>query len=186
MWNSLHRLFEVTLTDGGRASISADNPVMRSSSRRHSVARPSITRTIRGDRTSGGVARMHGNSARKNRSPCRMAMPALQQERADLIDDAGALADQPLAHPVERLQVELLGGLRRNELHRWALHHLGDRLRIAEVVLLGHPLPASLAGAAGARPDHSISRRGGWPRCDGFRSSAAELPPQISLIPIKI
>src|SRR6266496_5919406 len=32
--------------------------------------------------------------------------------------------------------VELIGGLRRHELHRWPLHGLGDRLRVAEVVLL--------------------------------------------------
>src|ERR1700745_2306790 len=32
--------------------------------------------------------------------------PALQQESADLIDDAGALTDQSLAHPMQRLQVE--------------------------------------------------------------------------------
>ena len=61
---------------------------------------------------------------------------ALQQESADLIDDAGALADQPLTHTVQCLQVELIGSLRRDELHRWTLHRLGDRLRIAEVVLL--------------------------------------------------
>jgi hypothetical protein len=57
---------------------------------------------------------------------------ALQQEGADLIDDAGALTDQPLAHPVQRLQVELVG----DELHGRALHRLGDRFRIAIVVLL--------------------------------------------------
>ena len=38
----------------------------------------------------------------------------LQQERADLIDDAGALTDQSLPHPVQRLQVELLGALGRD------------------------------------------------------------------------
>ena len=58
----------------------------------------------------------------------------LQQEDADLIDDAGALTDQPLPHAVERLQVELLGGLGRNELHRRTLHRLGECLGIAEVV----------------------------------------------------
>src|SRR6266496_4992067 len=61
---------------------------------------------------------------------------ALEKEGADLIDNAGALANQPLAHAVQRLQVELIGGLRRYELHRWPLHRLGDRLRVAEVVLL--------------------------------------------------
>jgi hypothetical protein len=34
------------------------------------------------------------------------------------------------------LQVKLVGSLGRNELHGRALHRLGDRLRIAEVVLL--------------------------------------------------
>ena len=37
---------------------------------------------------------------------------------------------------MQRLQVELIGGLRRDELHRWPLHRFGDRLRITEVVLL--------------------------------------------------
>ena len=40
------------------------------------------------------------------------------------------------AMSAEGLQVELIGGLRRHELHRRPLHRLGDRLRIAEVVLL--------------------------------------------------
>jgi hypothetical protein len=61
---------------------------------------------------------------------------ALQQEGADLIDDAGTLADQALADAVQGLQVKLVGGLGRNELHGRALHRLGNRLRSAEVVLL--------------------------------------------------
>src|SRR5262249_52508334 len=115
-----------------KTSISLDRPSMRSSSRRQSPARSSSTRTMRGDKPSQDAARMRGNSARRKRQPCRTAM----QEGADLIDDAGALTDQPLTHAVERLQVELLGGLGRDELHRRALHHLGDRLGVAEVVLL--------------------------------------------------
>jgi hypothetical protein len=63
-------------------------------------------------------------------------MPALQHEGADLIDNARALTDKPLAHPVQRLQVELVGRLGRDELHGWALHRLGDGFRIAIVVLL--------------------------------------------------
>ena len=54
---------------------SLDRPSMRSSSRRQSPAKPSIRRTMRGDRTSEGAARMRGSSARKNRCPCRTAMP---------------------------------------------------------------------------------------------------------------
>lgn len=37
---------------------------------------------------------------------------------------------------MQRLQVELVGRLRRYKLHGWALHRLGDRLRITKVVLL--------------------------------------------------
>jgi len=53
----------------------------------------------------------------------------LQQEGADLIDDASALTDQPLTHAVERLQIELLGALCRHELHGRALHRTTWRLR---------------------------------------------------------
>ena len=53
-----------------------------------------------------------------------------------MIDDAGALADQPLTDAMQRLQVELIGGLGRHELHRRPLYCLGNRLRVTEVVLL--------------------------------------------------
>ena len=96
---------------------------------------------MRGDSTSGGVASRRGNSARKNRSPCRTP---LQEEGADLIDDTGVLIDRSLPHPVERLQVKLLGGLRRHDLHRGALDYLGDRLRVAEIVLLSLPVGAHI------------------------------------------
>jgi|SRR5215831_6732669 len=60
----------------------------------------------------------------------------LQQEGADLI--TGTLTDPSFTHAVERLEVNLLGDLRRDELHGRALHRLGDRLGIAEVVLLAY------------------------------------------------
>src|SRR5262249_48706105 len=69
---------------------------------------------------------------------------ALQQEGADLIDDASALTNQPLTHAVERLQVELLGALRRDELHGRALHRLSDGLRIAAIVLLSLRIRAAV------------------------------------------
>jgi hypothetical protein len=53
-----------------------------------------------------------------------------------LINDAGALTDQPLTHPVQGLQVKLVDSLCGDESHRWALHRLGDRLGIAEIILL--------------------------------------------------
>jgi hypothetical protein len=46
----------------------------------------------------------------------------LQQEGANLIDNAGALADQSFTHAMQRLQVKLIGGLRRHKLHRRALN----------------------------------------------------------------
>src|SRR5438874_8493197 len=59
---------------------------------------------------------------------------ALQEEGTNLIDDAGALTDQSLAYAMQRLEVELIGGLRRHELHRGTLHGFGDCLRGAEVI----------------------------------------------------
>jgi hypothetical protein len=60
----------------------------------------------------------------------------LQQEGADLIDDTGALTDQSLAHPMQRLKVKLLGALGGDELHGRALHRFRDRLGIAIVIFL--------------------------------------------------
>jgi hypothetical protein len=51
-----------------------------------------------------------------------------QQKGADLVDDAGALTHQPLAHAVHRLKVQLIDGLGRDELHRRALHRFGMSL----------------------------------------------------------
>jgi hypothetical protein len=81
---------------------------------------------MRGDSTSLHAARMAGSSARRKRNRLPHCNAALQQEGADLVDDAGALADQSLAHAVQRLQIELLGGLGCDELHRRTLHSLGD------------------------------------------------------------
>src|SRR5438105_1402481 len=53
-----------------------------------------------------------------------------------MIDDAGPLTNQPLAHAVQCLQIKLLGGLGGNELHSRTLNRLGDCLCVPEVVLL--------------------------------------------------
>ncbi len=60
----------------------------------------------------------------------------LQQERTDLIDDAGTLTDQSIADAVQCLKVELIGGLGCDEFHGRALDSLSDRFRISEVILL--------------------------------------------------
>ena len=49
---------------------------------------------------------------------------ALQQERTDLIDDAGTLTDQSIADAVQRLKVELIAGLGCDEVHGWSLDSL--------------------------------------------------------------
>src|SRR5262249_52592503 len=56
------------------------------------------------------------------------------------------LTNQPLTHTVQSLQVELLGGPGCDELHRRALHRLGDCLGIAEVVLLPPRVGAHIFG----------------------------------------
>src|SRR5262245_12147198 len=105
---------------------------MRASSWRQSPAKSSITRTMRGERMS--VRARQFDSQETQSLPYRNA--ALQQKGADLINDARPLTDQTFAHAVQRLQVELADSLGRDELHGWALHGLGDRLCVAEVVLL--------------------------------------------------
>jgi hypothetical protein len=51
-----------------------------------------MTRSMRGESASQGVAAQ----------PLPNRNATLQQEGADLVDDAGALADQSLTHAVER------------------------------------------------------------------------------------
>jgi hypothetical protein len=45
---------------------------------------------------------------------------------------------------VQRLQVKLIRGLGRHELHRRPLHRLGDCLRVVEVVLLSLRIGANV------------------------------------------
>jgi len=78
------------------------------------------------------VAGIPGNSDRSETQALPHGDAPLQQERTDLIDDAGTLTDQSLAYAVQRLQVELVGGLGRDELHGRALDSLGDGFRITK------------------------------------------------------
>src|SRR6516225_1783998 len=94
-----------------------------------------MTRTMRAERTSGGAAKMRQLCSQK---PLALSNrdATFQQESANLIDDAGALTDQSLAHPMQCLQIELLGGLRCHELHCGTLHRLSNGFRVTAVVLL--------------------------------------------------
>jgi hypothetical protein len=71
---------------------------------------------------------------------------ALQQESADLIDNAGALTDEPFTDSMQRLQVELVGRLGDDEPHRRALYCLRDRFRVAEVIFLSFGICADVFG----------------------------------------
>jgi len=61
--------------------------------------------------------------------PVPIAIPRSNRKGTNLIDDGGGLPDQPLAHPVQRLQVELIRRLGGDEFHRRPLHCLGNRFR---------------------------------------------------------
>jgi len=83
---------------------------------------------------------MCGSSARKKRCPWRTG--------PNLIDDADALANLSFSHPVQRLQVELIGGLSRHDLHRRRQRHLirSERRFVLFSMLCSSlaPLPASI------------------------------------------
>src|SRR5271170_3452476 len=61
---------------------------------------------------------------------------ALQQESANLVDHRSSSYHQPVSHPVQRLQVQLIVGLDRNEAHVVAIYCFGNRLGIDKVVLV--------------------------------------------------
>jgi len=56
--------------------------------------------------------------------------------RRESVDDAGALRHQPLAHPVQRLQIQLLRGLGRTNFIVGRCTASAIRFGIIEVVLL--------------------------------------------------
>jgi hypothetical protein len=76
-----------------------------------------------------------------------------QQEGADLVDNAGALTDEPFTHSMHGLQIELIGGLRRHERHRWPLSAATSCTSFSRWSFALATSPArSAAGAAPARP----------------------------------
>jgi hypothetical protein len=54
--------------------------------------------------------------------------------------------DTSRSRTMQRLQIELLCGLGRHELHRRALHGFGNRFGIIEVVLLSLAIGADIYG----------------------------------------
>ena len=88
---------------------------------------------------------------------------ALEQEGSYPIDDARALAHEPFADAMQRLQIELVNRLDGDKLHRWPLHGLGDRFGIVEVILLPLGNLAVILPMSGGRSSSTIG---------GIRSTA--------------
>ena len=64
------------------------------------------------------------------------AEPRGEVDGADLVRRRGALSDQPVAHAMQNLHVELRLALERHEPHRRPGRRLGNRLGVAIIVLL--------------------------------------------------
>jgi hypothetical protein len=65
-------------------------------------------------------------------TPCHV-----QAETLAVVDHCRSTRDEPVTNSVDRLKVQLIIRLDRNEAHVVALDGLGDRLRIHEIVLVG-------------------------------------------------
>ena len=91
-------------------AISLDSPSMRSSSRRQSPA--NLDHPQHAGRENIAACRQDARQlGAQETDSLAHRDAAFQHEGADLIDDAGALTDQSLAHAVQRLQIELLSVL---------------------------------------------------------------------------
>ena len=70
-----------------------------------------MTRTLRGDRTSGGAARTRGNSTRKKRYPCRTPVPrSSRNERIVHVLVTGADVIHSFAVPSFGIKIDCRSG----------------------------------------------------------------------------
>ena len=90
---------------------------------------------------------------------------AFERKGTDLLDDGGALTDEPFSDAMQRLEIALVAGLDGDEFHHRALHGLGNRFRVIEIVLLsplhkdGHTSRASAERCGRGR---LACERGSW------------------------
>jgi hypothetical protein len=84
---------------------------------------------MRGESTSVRCANTDGSISRHDNA-------TLEKKAAKLVDDRGAVADEPAANPMQRLKIELLRALDRHKSHGRSLHCLCNGLGVAIVVLL--------------------------------------------------
>ena len=96
--------------------------------------------------------------------------PTLKQEGSQLVDDRRSSRNQPVSHAVERLQIQLVIGLDRNEAHILTVDSFGNRLRIKEVVLIR--LHKRLHELSGNQPG-SVAKFG-WPSENGLNTNGAD------------
>src|SRR6202051_1561591 len=82
---------------------------------------------------------------------------AVQKKAANLIDRCSSVADQARPHPVQRLQIQLLGGLGWNKASRWPLHSLGYRMGLSEIILVHLPKRLRIRGR---KLPHVVTARG--------------------------
>src|ERR1700683_5571585 len=71
---------------------------------------------------------------------------ALEQKGADLVDHAGALANQSFTYSMKPLKIELFNRFDGDKLHSRTQHRLGNRFRITEVVLLPFRIRPDIPG----------------------------------------
>jgi hypothetical protein len=79
----------------------------------------------------------------------RCSNAALEEEATKLIDDRGAMANEPAADPMQGLKIELLGALDWHKPHGRPLHRLCNGLGVA--ILL--PFPEGLHVLSWDQPD---------------------------------
>src|SRR3954453_22637333 len=68
--------------------------------------------------------------------PCSRGNAAFEQECTELVDQTCSPLDQPVTYPMQRLNIQLILSLNRNEPHRWPLNCFRNRFGIGVIVLL--------------------------------------------------
>ena len=91
---------------------------------------------MRGVRTSVRLARMSGSACRRERSPCRTAIPRSSRKVRIWLITAVRWLTRRAANAMQSLQVELLDRLGRHKAHGRPLDRFGNGFSIAEIVLV--------------------------------------------------
>jgi len=93
--------------------------------------------SIRGVRFASPFSRIFGIACFSLKRVLGEHHATLQQKGSQLVDHRSPASDQPVAHVMHRLQVELAVRLDRNKPHVLAVDRFCDRLGIQKIVLVG-------------------------------------------------